>query len=163
VIESRERVPEGTLQQSTITSTPGGSRLHSNGAQGVRMSVLSLIDLAGSEKATSDKERAKEGKYINTSDHVPFRNSKLTRMLQPSLSGDARISVICTLNPSPSTVSESLSTLGFASRLNASKKEIVDHEALIERYRKEIEELKAKLVEKESAEKKVNRRLSTRE
>jgi hypothetical protein len=47
--------------------------------------------------------------------------------------------------------------------LNASKKEIVDQEALIERYRKEIEELKAKLVEKEATEKKINRRLSTRE
>jgi centromeric protein E len=38
-------------------------------------------------------------------------------MLQPSLSGDARISVICTINPSPSAVGESLSTLGFASRV----------------------------------------------
>lgn len=187
VIESRERVLEGAATTG-VPSTPSGSRLHVDGAQGVRMSTLSLIDLAGSEKATSDKERTKEAKYINTSlltlgtvigtlaenaskgksDHVPFRNSKLTRMLQPSLSGDARISVICTINTAPSAVSESLSTLGFASRvkkvaLNASKKEIVDHEALIERYRKEIDELKAKLQEKEVAEKKINRRLSTRE
>lgn len=50
-------------------------------------------------------------------DHVPFRNSKLTRMLQPSLSGNARISVICTINPDPSAVTESTSTLLFAQRV----------------------------------------------
>ena len=50
-------------------------------------------------------------------DFVPFRNSKLTKLLQPSLSGNARISVICTLNPTPTSVSESTSTLQFASRV----------------------------------------------
>ncbi|KAG6836893.1 hypothetical protein H0H93_001724 [Arthromyces matolae] len=92
------------------SQTPGLPRLQSRGGRSVQTSVLSLIDLAGSEKATSDKERTKEGKYINTSlltlgtvigtladnaskgktDHIPYRNSKLTRMLQPSLSGNAR-------------------------------------------------------------------------
>jgi centromeric protein E len=120
--------------------------------------LQSLIDLAGSEKATSDKERTREGKYINTrsvlsapnttsgltprasrslltlgtvigtladnaskkkSDHVPYRNSKLTRMLQPSLSGNARISVICTINPDAGAVSESMSTLLFAKRIKS--------------------------------------------
>jgi len=60
-------------------------------------------------------------------------------MLQPSLSGDARISVICTLNPDVSAVAESTSTLLFAQRikkvqLNAKKKEVVDTDALLERY-----------------------------
>jgi len=55
-------------------------------------------------------------------------------MLQPSLSGDARISVICTLNPDVSAVAESTSTLLFAQRikkvqLNAKKKEVVDTDA----------------------------------
>jgi centromeric protein E len=166
-----------------------------------------LIDLAGSERATSDKERTREGKYINTSlltlgtvigtlaenaaknkvyvpslshlpkrtanthhcsDHVPFRNSKLTRMLQPSLSGNARISVICTINPDPSAVTESTSTLLFAQRikkvqLNAQKKEVVDTDALIERYRKEIEDLKKRLSEREQSEPVRTRRLSARE
>lgn len=53
------------------------------------------------------------------SDHVPYRNSKLTRMLQPSLSGNARISVICTINPDASAVSESMSTLLFAKRIKS--------------------------------------------
>ena len=51
------------------------------------------------------------------SDHVPYRNSKLTRMLQPSLSGNARISVICTINPDAGAVSESMNTLLFAKRI----------------------------------------------
>ncbi|PPQ68785.1 hypothetical protein CVT25_008863 [Psilocybe cyanescens] len=166
----------------------GGPRLQARGGRSVQTSVLSLIDLAGSEKATSDKERTREGKYINTSlltlgtvigtladnaaknkaDHVPYRNSKLTRMLQPSLSGNARISVICTINPDAGAVSESMSTLLFAKRiknvqLNAKKKEVVDTDALIERYRKEIEELKARLAEREAEVPVRSRRLSARE
>ncbi|KAF8157868.1 P-loop containing nucleoside triphosphate hydrolase protein, partial [Crassisporium funariophilum] len=166
----------------------GGPRLQARGGRSVRTSVLSLIDLAGSEKATSDKERTREGKYINTSlltlgtvigtlasnaskkksDHVPYRNSKLTRLLQPSLAGNARISVVCTINPDVSALAESVSTLGFAKRiknvqLNAQKKEVVDTDALIERYRKEIEDLKARLADREAEAPVRNRRLSARE
>ncbi|KZT73855.1 kinesin-domain-containing protein [Daedalea quercina L-15889] len=198
VIESRERgsgaqadeggIPSGRTTPGFRPPTPGGPRLQARGGRSVQTSVLSLIDLAGSEKATSDKERTREGKYINTSlltlgtviatlaensaknkhDHVPFRNSKLTRMLQPSLSGNARISVICTINPDTGAIAESTSTLLFAQRikkvqLNAQKKEVVDTEALLERYRKEIEELKKRLSEKEAGAPALKRRLSARE
>ena len=91
-------------------------------------------------------------------------------MLQPSLSGDARISVICTLNPDVGAVAESTSTLLFAQRikkvqLNAKKKEVVDTDALLERYRLEIEELKKRLGEKEKEAEapEKTRRLSARE
>ncbi|KAI9058464.1 kinesin-domain-containing protein [Trametes sanguinea] len=196
VIESRERgsgddgasTPSGRTTPGFRPPTPGGPRLQAKGGRSVQTSVLSLIDLAGSEKATSDKERTREGKYINTSlltlgsvistlaensakgksDHVPFRNSKLTRMLQPSLSGNARISVICTINPETSAIAESTSTLLFAQRikkvqLHAQKKEVVDTDALLERYRKEIEELKKRLEEKEADAPVRSRRLSARE
>ncbi|KAJ7212101.1 kinesin-domain-containing protein [Mycena pura] len=202
VCESRERGdPSEEDRSSTPTMngrhTPGlsgrqtpGPRLQAKGGRSVQTSVLSLIDLAGSEKATSDKERTREGRYINTSlltlgtvistlaenaakgksDHVPYRNSKLTRMLQPSLAGNARISVVCTINPDMGAVSESMSTLQFARRikgvqLNAQKKEIVDTDALIERYRKEIEDLKQRLAEREqeAAPNARTRRLSARE
>ncbi|KAJ8523253.1 hypothetical protein ONZ45_g312 [Pleurotus djamor] len=205
VIESRER-DETSGRQTPGPSgrqtpglggrqTPGlggrqtpGPKLQARGGRSVQCSVLSLIDLAGSEKATSDKERTKEGKYINTSlltlgtvigtlsenaakgksDHVPFRNSKLTRLLQPSLSGNARISVICTVNPDARAVAESTSTLLFAKRvkgvqLHAQKKEIVDTDALIERYQKEIEDLKKRLADREAEAPVRNRRLSARE
>ncbi|KAG8721908.1 Kinesin-like protein kip2 [Ceratobasidium sp. 395] len=192
VIESRETIPEeerfSTPEPTAVPMTPGGTKLQARGGRSVQTSTLSLIDLAGSEKATSDKDRTREGKYINTSlltlgsvigtlaensakgknDHVPFRNSKLTRMLQPSLSGDARISVICTLNPHPSAIAESTSTLQFAARvkkvsLHATKKEIVDTDALLERYRKEIEDLKRRLGDREKEAPARNRRLSARE
>ncbi|KAJ7784550.1 P-loop containing nucleoside triphosphate hydrolase protein [Mycena metata] len=202
VCESRERSNGEEDRSATPTTngrhtpglggrqTPGagGPRLQAKGGRSVQTSVLSLIDLAGSEKATSDKERTKEGRYINTSlltlgtvistlaenaakgksDHVPYRNSKLTRMLQPSLSGNARVSVVCTINPDASAVSESMSTLQFARRikgvqLNAQKKEIVDTDALIERYRKEIEDLKRRLEEREQEAPVRKRRLSARE
>ena len=104
----------------------------------------------------------------NKHDHVPFRNSKLTRMLQPSLAGNARISVICTINPDAGAVAETTSTLLFAQRikrvqLNATKKEVVDTEALLERYRKEIDELRKRLAEKEAEAPALKRRLSARE
>ncbi|KAG8855026.1 Kinesin-like protein kip2 [Tulasnella sp. 330] len=196
IIESRE-VGSGSdaasnpFSQAGIPSTPGGSRLQARGGRSVQTSTLSLIDLAGSEKAASDKDRASEGKYINQSlltlgtvigtlaenaakkkqDFVPYRNSKLTKLLQPSLSGNARISVICTINPAPSSVPESTATLQFASRvkkvaLHAVRKEIIDSDALIERYRKEIEELKTRLSERERetvAPASLRRRLSARE
>lgn len=43
--------------------------------------------------------------------HVPYRDSKLTQILQPSLAGDARVAVIATMNPSPSAIEETKSTL----------------------------------------------------
>lgn len=89
--------------------------------------------------------------------HVPYRDSKLTRLLQPSLSGDALISVICTISPSPLNSAESLSTLSFAQGLkrvllSAQRKEVVDPEALIQQYQNEIAELKARLRQKEGDE-----------
>ena len=76
-------------------------------------------------------------------------------MLQPSLSGNARISVICTVNPDANAVTETISTLLFAQRvkrvrLNAKKKEVVDTDALLQRYKKEIDDLKARLAEREA-------------
>ncbi|KAI7851700.1 kinesin motor domain-containing protein, partial [Circinella umbellata] len=101
----------------------------------VRVSQLNLIDLAGSEKATSDVERRKEGGYINKSllslgnvisqliqkmnnekVHVQYRSSTLTRVLQTALSGNARISIVCTINPTWRSKDESLNTLRFAQR-----------------------------------------------
>ena len=72
------------------------------------------------------------------------------------------------MNPDVHAVTESTSTLQFASRikrvqLSAKKKEVVDTDALIERYRKEIEELKKKLSDREAEAPERNRRMSARE
>lgn len=99
---------------------------------GERQSTLYLCDLAGSERAVSQMERRKEGAFINKSlltlgtvisrlstgggGHVPFRDSKLTRLLQPSLMGNALVSVLCTIQTNTNTTTETLNTLRFAAR-----------------------------------------------
>lgn len=132
------------------------------------VSQLNLIDLAGSEKADTDNERRREGAFINKSlltlgnviskitdggmQHIPYRDSKLTRVLQSSLSGNSKISVICTINPQELNRDETISTLKFASRvkkipIKAARNHCLDDDALLQRYRNEIQELKQKLLE----------------
>lgn len=110
-------------------------------------STLSLCDLAGSEKATSSAERRKEGSFINKSllalstvinklsvssnigslnEHIPYRDSKLTRLLQPALSGNSLVLILCTIHMGSmginnkfadnQFVSETYNTLRFAAR-----------------------------------------------
>jgi len=72
----------------------------------------SLLALGKVVRLLADQARGRAA----LSHHVPFRESKLTRLLQPSLGGNAQVCLVCTLTPAASCVDESLSTLSFASR-----------------------------------------------
>ncbi|KAL4037853.1 hypothetical protein IC575_001454 [Cucumis melo] len=135
---------------------------------GVIFSQLNLIDLAGSESSKTETTglRRKEGAYINKSlltlgtvigklsegkaSHVPYRDSKLTRLLQSSLSGHGHVSLICTVTPASSNMEETHNTLKFASRakrveIYASRNKIIDEKSLIKKYQREISTLKQEL------------------
>ncbi|KAH9818521.1 kinesin motor domain-containing protein, partial [Melampsora americana] len=133
---------------------------------GIQISQLNLIDLAGSESAASSIERRKEGSFINKSllslsnvisklatsePHVPYRDSKLTRLLQTSLGGNAKVVVICAVSVNNDSVGETLSTLRFARRAKmvitkAERGTILDDKsALLQSYQQEIISLKAQL------------------
>ncbi|KAI4103290.1 MAG: hypothetical protein L6R37_003918 [Teloschistes peruensis] len=184
VVESRERTTGGSSGRDNKRAPllPGG----------VRVSTLSMIDLAGSERAAESKERRTEGAHINKSlltlgtviarlsgekdssgkptdkdgKHLPYRDSKLTRLLQPALSGDSLISILCTIQigsagsvaTATGHTGETLNTLKFAAR---AKNNIVSHakraqeaipgasdagsRVLLERYRVEIQGLRQQL------------------
>lgn len=112
VVESRARAPLTGADANRAALVPGG----------VRVSTLSLIDLAGSERAAENKERRTEGAHINKSlltlgtvisklsvdkdgkpisdkdgKHLPYRDSKLTRLLQSALQGNSLVSILCTI------------------------------------------------------------------
>lgn len=129
----------------------------------VRVGTLNLVDLAGSESvrhtgATGDRQ--KEGGKINQSlltlsrvigalgrndGHVNFHDSKLTRILSPSLSGNAHMAVVCCATPSELYLEETRSTLQFAGRAQlvktrATVNEVLDDRSLIKKLQRELRE-----------------------
>ncbi|CAN6450367.1 unnamed protein product [Victoria cruziana] len=143
----------------------------------VRVSVLNLVDLAGSErvaKTGAEGVRLKEGSHINRSlmtlgtvinklsegaesvgGHVPYRDSKLTRILQPALGGNSNTAIICNVTLAQVHADETRSSLQFATRALrvtncAQVNEILTDAALLKRQKKEIEELRAKLMDSHS-------------
>ncbi|CAB4067021.1 CENPE [Lepeophtheirus salmonis] len=140
----------------------------------ITVSHLNLVDLAGSERVGqtgSTGERLREGGNINKSllvlsqvisklsegsrDFVPFRDSKLTRILKNSLGGNARTAIICTVTPVEKE--QTKSTLEFASRAknivqHAKVNEVLDDQTQLKRLKKEITALQRKLQEEKNAD-----------
>ena len=141
-----------------------------SGRAGVLRSRLHLVDLAGSERQKSSGavgERLKEASAINKSlsalglviaalvdqqqgkaRHIPYRDSKLTFLLQDSLGGNAKTILVAAISPSSINASETLSTLRFADSAKRIKNKASinsDAEGDVEILRKEIKLLREEL------------------
>lgn len=146
-----------------------------------RVSYLNLVDLAGSERQKSTKAEGKvlkEGANINRSllalgavinklgefskknlgksnkpAYIPYRDSKLTRILKQSLGGNTMTSVLCAVTPAPIHREETVSTLKFGQLCKSIKNTVksndglLDDKALIKQYRVTINELRAQIDE----------------
>ncbi|XP_052441544.1 kinesin-like protein KIF3C [Carassius gibelio] len=144
------------------------SQLGPDGQNHIRVGKLNLVDLAGSERQTKtgvQGERLKEATKINLSlsalgnvisalvdgrsSHVPYRDSKLTRLLQDSLGGNAKTIMVATLGPASYNYEETLTTLRYANRAkNIKNKPRVNEDpkdALLREFQEEIARLKAQL------------------
>lgn len=133
--------------------------------------MINLVDLAGSEKVKqtgAEGERMKEGAMINKSLStlgncieklaekstnpkkavlVPYRESKLTRLLQNALGGSSKTIMICALSPASSNYEETLSTLRYADRAKKIKNKAVVNENPQEKLMRELLEENQKLKE----------------
>lgn len=130
----------------------------------IKVGKLNLIDLAGSErqsKTGASAERLKEASKINlalsslgnvisalaeNSPHVPYRDSKLTRLLQDSLGGNSKTIMIANIGPSNYNYNETLTTLRYAQRAKNIQNQPIKNEdpqdAKLKEYQEEIERLK---------------------
>ncbi|XP_021089639.1 centromere-associated protein E [Mesocricetus auratus] len=157
-----------TIFRMILESREKGDSSNCDGS--IKVSHLNLVDLAGSERAAqtgAEGVRLKEGCNINRSlfilgqvikklsdeqfgGFINYRDSKLTRILQNSLGGNAKTRIICTITPV--SFDETLTTLQFASTAKYMKNtpyvnEVSNDEALLKRYRREIVDLKKQLEE----------------
>ena len=139
----------------------------------IKVGKLNLVDLAGSERVRvtgATGQRLVESKKINQSlsclgnviaaltdkksrSHVPYRDSKLTRLLEDSLGGNCKTTMMAMISPSSDAFGESLSTLKFATRAKKIKNEArinedVDQRTLLRKYEIELRKLKTELEER---------------
>lgn len=157
------------------------SELGVDGENHIRVGKLNLVDLAGSERQTktgAQGERLKEATKINLSlsalgnvisalvdgrsSHIPYRDSKLTRLLQDSLGGNARTVMVANIGPASYNVEETLTTLRYANRAkNIKNKPRVNEDpkdALLREFQEEIARLKEQLQKRSGKKKKRKQR-----
>lgn len=139
-----------------------------DGEQHIRVGKLNMVDLAGSErqgKTGAEGMRLQEATKINLSlsalgnvisaltsrskKHVPYRDSKLTRLLQDSLGGNTKTVMIANIGPADYNYEETISTLRFATRAKDIKNKPKINEdpkdAMLREFQDEISRLKAAL------------------
>ncbi|XP_057806591.1 kinesin-like protein NACK2 [Salvia miltiorrhiza] len=176
ICEAQRQVGETSLNDRSSRShqiirlTIESSLCEDSGCVKSFLASLNLVDLAGSERATqanTDGTRLKEGSHINRSlltlttvirklsggkrsGHIPYRDSKLTRILQTSLGGNARTAIICTISSALSHVEQSRNTLSFATSAkevtnSAQVNMVVEKKQLVKHLKEEVARLEAEL------------------
>ncbi|KAL4355422.1 hypothetical protein GQ457_06G039670 [Hibiscus cannabinus] len=177
VCEAQRQIGETTLNEASsrshqilrVTVESSAREFLGNEKSSMLAATVSFVDLAGSERASqtlSAGARLKEGCHINRSlltlgtvirklskgrnGHIPFRDSKLTRILQSSLGGNARTAIICTMSPARSHVEQSRNTLLFASyakevTTNAQVNVVMSDKALVQQLQRELARLENEL------------------
>ncbi|KAG8373249.1 hypothetical protein BUALT_Bualt11G0004300 [Buddleja alternifolia] len=153
ICEAQRQIGETSLNETSsrshqiirLTIESSSREFLSRDNSSILTATVNFVDLAGSERASqslSAGTRLKEGCHINRSlltlgtvirklskgrnGHIPYRDSKLTRILQTSLGGNARTAIICTMSPARTHVEQSRNTLLFASCAKELEKEIKD-------------------------------------
>ncbi|KAG7364538.1 kinesin motor domain containing protein [Nitzschia inconspicua] len=157
-----------TVFRLTVESRDPDEEIHLDGPihDVVRVADFNLVDLAGSESVkttnTNSAIRQREGGTINKSllalttvihtlslppkkrpKHINYRDSKLTRILQPHLSGNAEMAVLCCASPAKAFLEETKSTLKFAARaklveMKPKVNEVLDDSATIKKLQQEL-------------------------
>jgi len=177
---NKSRAVSSTLMNSTSSRSHSifTIKVHQKDTEDTSRNVfakLNLVDLAGSERQKgtgASGQTLKEGSNINKSlsalgnvinalvesasgkkVFIPYRNSKLTRVLQESLGGNSLCTMLATLSPAACNFEETMSTLRYANRAKAIKVSATKNEeaSQISRLKAEVEELKKKLSAGEGA------------
>ncbi|TPX38124.1 hypothetical protein SmJEL517_g00160 [Synchytrium microbalum] len=167
-VGATEMNAHSSRSHSIFTVTVERSEAGQDGDEHIRAGKLHLVDLAGSErqaKTGATGDRLKEATKINLSlsalgnvisslvdgksSHIPYRDSKLTRLLQDSLGGNARTLMIATMSPASYNYDETVSTLRYANRAKCIKNKPKINEdpkdAMLREFQDEIKRLKAQL------------------
>ncbi|OAX81066.1 hypothetical protein ACJ72_04597 [Emergomyces africanus] len=154
---------------TVFTITVFVKRKTEKGEEYISSGKLNLVDLAGSEniqRSGAENKRATEAGLINKSlltlgrvinalvdggPHIPYRESKLTRLLQDSLGGRTKTCIIATVSPARSNLEETISTLDYAFRAKniRNKPQInstISKKTLLREFTTEIEKLKSELI-----------------
>ncbi|KVH90919.1 hypothetical protein Ccrd_007036 [Cynara cardunculus var. scolymus] len=163
---------ESSRSHSVFTCVVESRCKSMDGLSSFKTSRINLVDLAGSERQKltgAAGERLKEAGNINRSlsqlgnlinilaevsqtgkqRHIPYRDSKLTFLLQESLGGNAKLAMVCAISPAQSCKSETFSTLRFAQRAKAIKNKAVVNEQMqddVNTLREVIRQLKDELL-----------------
>ncbi|XP_074286229.1 kinesin-like protein KIN-7E [Silene latifolia] len=177
ICEAQRKIGETSLNEQSsrshqilkLTIESSAREFIGKGNSSTLSASVFFIDLAGSERASqanSAGTRLKEGCHINRSlltlgnvirklskgrqGHINYRDSKLTRILQPCLGGNARTTIICTLSPARTHVEQSRNTLLFAScakevTTNAQVNVVMSDKALVKHLQKELARLESEL------------------